>query len=94
MLMPVMEAQPAQKAKEMLTPSEAADVLGVAVSTLASWRQKNRLINGVHYTRYGKQMVRYYRTWIEKFRDSGGRGAHKLEVAEFLEAQHAAGSNA
>jgi len=41
-------------------------------------------MKGVHYTQYGRWTVRYSVEWLKKFRESGGRGAHKLEVFKQL----------
>ena len=73
--------------KKMITPKEAAANLGVSSSTLSRWRHDNTFMPGVHYVMYGPRIFRYSAEWIEKFRLSGGRGAHKLEVIEFLESQ-------
>lgn len=68
--------------RPLLTPAEACALLGVSTSTLKRWRHNNRLIKGIHYTQYGPKTIRYDALWLEKFRCSGGRGHHKLEVAD------------
>ena len=40
----------------------------------------------MHYTQYGRCTIRYDVDWLEKFRDSGGRGSHKVDVFNHLEA--------
>ena len=68
----------------MVTASEACEILGVSASTLKRWRHSNRLMKGVHYTQYGRCTIRYDVDWLEKFRDSGGRGSHKVDVFNHL----------
>tara|TARA_B100000405_G_scaffold2351_1_gene2001 strand:- start:250 stop:492 length:243 start_codon:yes stop_codon:yes gene_type:complete len=66
----------------MVTPAEACEILGISNVTLKRWRHSNRLIKGIHYTQYGPKTIRYDATWLEKFRRSGGRGHHKMELAD------------
>lgn len=68
--------------QEFLKPAEACSYLGISATTLKRWRHSNRLIKGIHYTQYGPKTIRYDATWLEKFRRSGGRGHHKMEVAD------------
>ena len=68
--------------QRMVTPAEACEILGISNVTLKRWRHSNRLIKGIHYTQYGPKTIRYDATWLEKFRRSGGRGHHKMEVAD------------
>lgn len=70
----------------MCNVREAAEFLGVSVTTLRRWRHNGNLVKGVHFTQYGPSTIRYNRHWLEKFRASGGKGAHKLEVIQALKA--------
>ena len=71
--------------RQYISSAEACALLGVSASTLKRWRHTNKLMKGVHYTQYGRWTIRYNVSWLEKFRESGGRGAHKMEVFNFLQ---------
>ena len=78
--------------RQYVSSSEACALLGISPSTLKRWRHTNKLMKGVHYTQYGRWTIRYNVTWLEKFRESGGRGAHKLEVFKHLQSSNSPGS--
>ena len=52
----------------LLTPVQTAELLGVAVDTLRSWRAKRQAQPA--WTRIGR-MVRYYPASVREFRDRG-----------------------
>ena len=68
----------------MVTPAEACEILGISDTTLKRWRHSDRLMRGVHYVQYGPKTIRYDADWLERFRATGGRGSHKLDVANHL----------
>ena len=41
-------------------------------------------MRGVHYFQYGPKTIRYDADWLERFRATGGRGSHKLDIANHL----------
>lgn len=53
--------------RDILTPGEVADWLGVTVQALATWRYTR---TGPTFTRLGR-MVRYERAEVEAFIDAG-----------------------
>ncbi|MGB3733156.1 helix-turn-helix domain-containing protein [Microbacterium sp.] len=54
--------------KELLTPGEVADWLGVTIQTLAAWRYKKH--GGPDFTRFGR-MIRYERSRVQAYIDAG-----------------------
>ena len=60
----------------LLLPEQAADIIGVATATLASWRHQKR---GPTYLRFGR-VVRYRETAIEEWILS--QEVHPIEPAE------------
>ena len=70
--------------RQYISSAEACALLGVSASTLKRWRHTNKLMKGVHYTQYGRWTIRYNVSWLKKFRESGGRGSHKIDVANHL----------
>ncbi|MEM1369724.1 MAG: helix-turn-helix domain-containing protein [Cyanobacteria bacterium P01_H01_bin.15] len=45
--------------KTWCTKHEAAEILGVSVTTVRRMRQKNQLIEGIHWTQYSSRCIRY-----------------------------------
>lgn len=70
-----------------IDPQAAARFLGISITTLRRWRHQGQLVKGVHYIQYGPNTIRYDRQWLEKFRATGGKGSHKLEVRDALRAR-------
>ena len=70
----------------MLTASQVCTDLGIHKNTLRRWRQQGALVRGVHWVQFNPTTIRYDREWMEKFRKSGGKGSHKLEVLAALKA--------
>lgn len=68
----------------MLTAREVCETLGIHTNTLRRWRQSGALVKGIHWVQFSPQLIRYDSKWMEKFRQTGGRGAHKLEVLAAL----------
>lgn len=68
----------------MVTPARACEILGISEATLKRWRHSDRLMRGVHYFQYGPKTIRYDADWLERFRTTGGRGSHKIDVANYL----------
>jgi predicted site-specific integrase-resolvase len=68
----------------MLTAREVCDSLGIHANTLRRWRQGGTLVKGVHWVQFSAQTIRYDAGWMEKFRQTGGKGSHKLEVLAAL----------
>lgn len=64
---------------------KAAELLGVSVETLKSWRRKGLLRNGVHYSgdekflRYNQQLLLDW--FVNRFRDPE---AHERAITNFL----------
>ena len=77
----------------MMTTAEVCEFLGVHNSTLRRWRQDNQLIQGVHYVKFNRTTLRYNREWMDKFKRSGGRGAHKMEIVRWIRELKAAGES-
>lgn len=71
----------------MLTASQVCEDLGIHKNTLRRWRQQGSLVRGVHWVQFNATTIRYDREWMAKFRQSGGKGSHKLEVLAALKAQ-------
>ena len=69
---------------KLLRPSEVCALLGVSSKTLQRWRHSDRLTRGVHYFQYGPKTIRYDAEWLKRFMATGGRGSHKLDVANYL----------
>lgn len=59
----------------ILSPRDAAAYLGVAVSTLKSWRAKNI---GPLWQRRGARLVFYFPADLDAFLRRGARGTNKL----------------
>ena len=72
--------------RPMLTAHQVCTSLNIHSNTLRRWRQNGQLVKGVHWVQFGPQTIRYDEEWMEKFRKSGGRGSHKLEVMAALKA--------
>lgn len=53
---------------DLLTEAEAAEALSVAIRTLRNWRA---LRKGPRWRRIGARMVRYHRTDLQSFIESG-----------------------
>ena len=70
--------------KGLLRPAEVCQLLAVSSKTLQRWRHSGRLMKGVHYQQFGSHTIRYDKTWMLDFAESGGRGSHKLKIAEHL----------
>lgn len=68
----------------MLTAPEVSAMLGIHTNTLRRWRQTGVLVKGVHYVQFNSHTIRYDAEWMEKFRTTGGKGSHKLEVLAAL----------
>lgn len=68
----------------MLTGREICNDLGIHVNTLRRWRQSGFLVKGVHWVQFGPQTIRYDAEWMQKFRQTGGKGSHKMEVLQAL----------
>jgi excisionase family DNA binding protein len=61
---------------DMLTPPEAAERIGVAVSTLALWRTQKK---GPPYHKAGDRLVRYRRVELDAWLESGRVNAVKSD---------------
>lgn len=59
-----------QGGTRLLTTSQAADYLGLSVSTLCRWRSEG---TGPRYTVLGRSAVRYTQASLEKFAAAGVR---------------------
>ena len=68
----------------MLSANQVCELLNIHANTLRRWRQGGVLVKGIHWVQFSSQTIRYDATWMEKFRQSGGKGSHKLEVLEAL----------
>lgn len=68
----------------MITAREVCEALGIHANTLRRWRQHGVLVKGVHWVQFNSHTIRYDAEWMEKFRHTGGKGSHKLEVLAAL----------
>ena len=71
----------------MLTAREVCETLGIHANTLRRWRQGGVLVKGVHWVQFSPQTIRYDAEWMEKFRQTGGKGSHKMEVLAALQSR-------
>lgn len=69
----------------MKSAREVCEDLGIHMNTLRRWRQQGVLVKGVHWQQFGHRTIRYDVEWMEKFRRTGGKGSHKLEVLARLQ---------
>jgi hypothetical protein len=59
--------------KTFINKHEAAEMLGVSWFALRSWRTQGDLIEGVHYTRFGRNSIRYIKESLEDWAMSGSK---------------------
>jgi hypothetical protein len=67
--------------KTFINKHEAAEMLRVSWFALRNWRLQGELIEGVHYTRFGKKSVRYIKEALEDWAMSGSQPAAQSDRA-------------